>query len=272
MNTSRSGSLATYKASLQASAWDHLSTCLESVESNLNAGQRRIDRTWKGGAAANARTRTDGWTTALGAQSDACSTMASHLRDMVDQAVQMAQVVVDIIKTVVSLVSAALSSAYIPGWGQWKAIKTVRQGIKMVNDVGKVITVFWNAITMVKDGIIMIANHFSITALPPAPAAGADRDYRPCPSPRTLTTRSLRPERSCSAPSPARDKFSTESGRRRSTRPRSGPSCNGMLCPDYSAQTCNDWRNTSSKARRVGQKCSMAPLPTHTSSADIWNE
>lgn len=159
------------KASLQASAWDHLSDCLDSVQRNLDAGDDRIAQTWRGGAAANAHARAQSWVTALSSQSSSCATMAAHLRDMVDQAVQMAQVVVDIIKTVVSLVSAALSSAYIPGWGQWKAIKTVKEAITMVNNARKVITVFWNAITMVKDGIIMIVNQFSLTELPAEPAA-----------------------------------------------------------------------------------------------------
>lgn len=159
------------KASLQASAWDHLSTCVDSVQRNLDAGLDRIGQTWAGGAAQNASARTQSWITALTTQSSSCTTMAGHLRDMVEQAVQMAQVVVDIIKTVVSLVTAALSSAYIPGWGQWKAIKTVKEAITLVNNARKVITVFWNAITMIKDSIIMIVNQFSITSLPPEPVA-----------------------------------------------------------------------------------------------------
>lgn len=159
------------KASLQAEAWEHLSQCVDFVQRNLDAGLSRIGQTWGGGAAQNASARTTSWVEALATQSTACSSMAGHLRDMIDQAVQMAQVVVDIIKTVISLVTAALSSAYIPGWGQWKAIKTVKEAITLVNNARKVITVFWNAITMVKDGIIMIINHFSIDALPPEPAA-----------------------------------------------------------------------------------------------------
>lgn len=159
------------KASLQAEAWEHLSTCVDSVQRNLDAGLSRIGQTWAGGAAQNASARTQSWIEALSTQSSSCTTMSGHLRDMIEQAVQMAQVVVDIIKTVISLVTAALSSAYIPGWGQWKAIKTVKEAITLVNNARKVITVFWNAITMIKDSIIMIVNQFSITSLPPAPAA-----------------------------------------------------------------------------------------------------
>ncbi|HXH79794.1 hypothetical protein [Nocardioides sp.] len=159
------------KASLQAEAWEHLSGCVDAVQRNLDSGLDRIGQTWAGGAAQNASARAASWIEALATQSASCSAMAGHLRDMIDQAVQMAQVVVDIIKTVISLVTAALSSAYIPGWGQWKAIKTVKEAIPLINNARKVITVFWNAITMVKDGIIMIINAFSIDALPPAPTA-----------------------------------------------------------------------------------------------------
>ena len=159
------------KASLQADAWEHLSVCVDSVQRNLDAGLSRIARTWAGGAAQNAAARTTGWIDALATQATSCTSMAGHLRDMVEQAVQMAQVVVDIIKTVISIVTAALSSAYIPGWGQWKAIKTVKEAITLVNNARKVITVFWNAITMIKDSIIMIINHFTISALPPEPVA-----------------------------------------------------------------------------------------------------
>ncbi|WP_310530094.1 hypothetical protein [Nocardioides sp.] len=159
------------KASLQAEAWEHLSACVDSVQRNLDAGLGRVGQTWGGGAAQNATARTTSWIEALTTQSTSCTSMAGHLRDMVEQAVQMAQVVVDIIKTVVSLVSAALSSAYIPGWGQWKAIKTVKEAITLVNNARKVITVFWNTITMIKDSIIMIINAFSFSSLPPEPAA-----------------------------------------------------------------------------------------------------
>ena len=81
----------------------------------------------------------------------------------------MAQVVVDIVKTVISLVSAALSSAYIPFWGQAKLIKTAKEAITLINNARKVITVFWNALNMVKDGFLMIVHAFGVEKLPAAP-------------------------------------------------------------------------------------------------------
>jgi hypothetical protein len=94
---------------------------------------------------------------------------------MIRQAVDMAQVVVDIIKTVISLASAALSSAYIPFWGQWKLIKSAKEALTLINNARKVIQAFWNALVMIKDGIVMVAHSFSIDALPPAPAPAPGR-------------------------------------------------------------------------------------------------
>lgn len=158
------------KASLQVQAWDHLSACVKQVETNLAAGQDAISTTWRGLAADSSGSQMQAWVSSLGSQATGCSSMSGHLTDMIEQSVQMAQVVVDIIKTVISIVSAALSSAYIPGWGQWKAIKTVKEAITLVNNARKVITMFWNTITMIKDYIITLVNAFSMTELPPAPA------------------------------------------------------------------------------------------------------
>jgi hypothetical protein len=83
----------------------------------------------------------------------------------------MAQVVVDIVKFIVSTAAAAWSNAYIPIYGQIKLVDKVRDLIKLVNDARKVITVFWSAIVLIKDGIVMVAHSFDVDALPPAPTA-----------------------------------------------------------------------------------------------------
>ena len=159
------------KAGMQASAWEHAGECLRQVERNLAAGSSAIGRTWRGEASVAAGAHMDQWRTSLGDQSRGMAQMGGHLRDMARQAVDMAQVVVDIIKTVISLASAALSSAYIPFYGQWKLIESAREALTLINNARKVITVFWNALVMIKDGIVMVAHSFSVDALPPAPSA-----------------------------------------------------------------------------------------------------
>jgi hypothetical protein len=99
--------------------------------------------------------------------------MAGYLNDAIDQAVKMAQCVVDIIRTVISVVSAGLSNAAIPFYGQWKLIKSVKEAITMVNSARKVIMVFWNFLNVVKSFIHLCISTFSADALPPAPSAAA---------------------------------------------------------------------------------------------------
>jgi len=63
---------------------------------------------------------------------------ARTCRDIVRQAVDMAEVVVDLIKA--TIVSAAWSNAYIPIYGQLELVRKVRDTIKLVNDARSVIT------------------------------------------------------------------------------------------------------------------------------------
>lgn len=160
------------KAARHVFAWRAVADCLDVVESNLRAGRNSITRTWSGDAASAAVAHMDRWTSSLDTQAGAMRRMGQHLWDMIDHAVKMAQVVVDIIRTLVSLVSAALSNAAIPGYGQWKLIKTVKEGITMVWQAIKVVQVFLNALTMLIHTIELCVDYFSISKLPPAPASG----------------------------------------------------------------------------------------------------
>lgn len=163
------------KASMQVAAWRAVADCVDAVQTNLNSGKIAIARTWRGDAASAAGAQMGKWGAALTDQSGKMRKLAEHLHDCVDQAVKMAQCVVDIIKTVISIVMAGLSNAAIPLYGQWKLIKTVKEAITMINNARKVIMAFWNVLTMVKSLIQLCAAAFSAEALPPAPSAVAAR-------------------------------------------------------------------------------------------------
>jgi uncharacterized protein YukE len=158
------------KAARHVSAWQHVADCADAAQANLDSGRAAIGRTWKGSAATASSGHMDKWDKALTDQGSAMRKVSAHLKDAIDQAVKMAQVVVDIIKTVISLVSAAWSGASIPFYGQWKLIKTVKEAITMVNSARKVIQVFWNAMNMIKALIVASVNVFSVDALPSAPS------------------------------------------------------------------------------------------------------
>lgn len=160
------------KAARQVAAWRALAACCDVVEQNLLGGRKSIANTWTGTAANSATAHVEKWDTSLDNQSNAMRKMGDHLSDIIGQAVQMAQVVVDIIRTVVSIVTAGLSSAAIPFYGQWKLVKSVWEGVKMAYSAWKVVQVFLNALKMVIATIEMCVNAFSIDNLPPAPSAG----------------------------------------------------------------------------------------------------
>lgn len=159
------------KAMRQSTAWDRTASCTEAVQGNLKSGQEAISHTWTGEASSAAAKHIGEWLTSLTEQAGGMTKMAEHIKTAADEAVKMAQVVVDIVKTVISLLSAALTNAAIPFYGQWKLIKSVWEGVKMFWGAVKVIQVFWNALKLIIDSIDMIIGFFNVTALPPAPAA-----------------------------------------------------------------------------------------------------
>lgn len=161
------------KASRQASAWQHVSDCLDKVTDNLTHGQSAISRSWHGGAAQKSADHVEEWITALSSQSRAMSKVSGHLRDMIRSSVDLAQNVVDIIRMIISICSAAISSSYIPLWGQWKAVKTIKEGWELFKTARKAIMAFWQIITTIKNLIISIVHAVTVESLPDAPRAPA---------------------------------------------------------------------------------------------------
>ena len=161
------------KAALQASAWDHVSACLDGVGRSLAGGQRAIDQTWRGAAATSAAAYMDQWLTALPQQSSGTAQIAAHLRDMIRSAVDLAQNVVDIIRMIISICSAALASSYIPLWGQWKAVETIKEAWELFQTARKAILAFWTILTTIKDLLISLVNGVTADGLPSAPLVPA---------------------------------------------------------------------------------------------------
>lgn len=157
------------KVNRQVQAWGATADCTEAVKGNLASGQEAISHTWKGDAASAAGKRIREWLDSLDEQSIGIRKMGEHLRTAADEAFKMAQVVVDIIKTVGSLASAALTNAAIPFYGQWKLIKSGKEAVRMVWQAIKVIKVFWNLLKTIVDFIDAVITSFNVEALPSTP-------------------------------------------------------------------------------------------------------
>ncbi|MFN8194621.1 MAG: hypothetical protein U0R80_10110 [Nocardioidaceae bacterium] len=163
------------KASRQASAWQHVSDCLDGVDKNVARGQTAINATWQGEAATASAAYVDQWLASLGEQSRSTATISSHLHDMIRSAVDLAQNVVDIIRMIISICSAALSSSYIPLWGQWKAVQTIKEAWELFKTARKAIQAFWQIITTIKNLLVSIAHAVTADGLPAAPVVPAAR-------------------------------------------------------------------------------------------------
>ncbi|MGN0063570.1 MAG: WXG100 family type VII secretion target [Nocardioides sp.] len=161
------------KAALHASAWQHVSDCLDKAERNLASGASAISATWTGGASRKAQRYMERWTDALAKQSNAMAKVSTHLKDMIRGAVDLAQNVVDIIRMIISICSAAISSSYIPLWGQWKAVKTIKEAWELFKTARKAIMAFWQIITTFKNLIISFVHAITAESLPDVPAVPA---------------------------------------------------------------------------------------------------
>jgi uncharacterized protein YukE len=161
------------KASRQASAWENAGTAMDGICANLTRGAGAIERTWEGRAAVASGGYLDSWLISLDSQGKAMAQIGAYLRDMIVQSVDMAQVIVDVVKEILSIISAGWSMASIPIYGQIKLVDKVKDAIKLVNDARKVITVFWDFLVMIKDYIVLAAHTFSADSLPPAPVVPA---------------------------------------------------------------------------------------------------
>ena len=96
------------KALSQASAWEHAAQSLAAVRGQpARRAPAASARSWEGEAASWSRAYTDAWVGALGLQSEALAAIAAHLRDAVAQAVDVAQIVVDLIREVVVIAGLA---------------------------------------------------------------------------------------------------------------------------------------------------------------------
>lgn len=161
------------KAETHAAYWELYSATMDGVRANLARGQSMIATSWSGQAASSSGAKMQTWLACLQSQSAGMKDMAGHVRDMARQALDMAQLVVDTIKFFVSTIAAGWSYAYLPGYGQWKLIKTLKEAWHLINNARKVISVFWSFLVVMKDILVSMVHIFTTTDLPNVPKAPA---------------------------------------------------------------------------------------------------
>lgn len=157
------------KALTQAAYWEAFAGDLGLVGADLARGGHRIRDSWEGRAADRADATMQRWLAALADQGCAMSSLGGHLRDLVAEAVDMAQLVVDLLRFFLSTVSAGWSYAYLPIYGEIELIRKIREAWHLVMDARKVLAVFWGFVRVIAGAIGELVELLSTSALPAAP-------------------------------------------------------------------------------------------------------
>ncbi len=157
------------KAGTQVSAWRNLAASMEVVRVNLKQGQSEIQKTWLGKAATSQTEYFGQWDTSLSKQRQIMATLADHLKHAIDEAVAMAQIIVDALLIIFQTVMGAWSAMTIPGWGQWKLIKSIKNTLTLLNELRTALTLFATLLATIVHFINLSMAVFMPDALPPAP-------------------------------------------------------------------------------------------------------
>ena len=146
--------------------WQNMSAAILYVQQNLDQGQQTINGSWDGNAASAAAAEMAEWSTALSEMATQMTKVSASLSSSAKQAFELAQEICSTVQTIVSIVTAALSSASIPLWGEWKAVKSVWEAVKLINSARKVISVFLAFIRTMKAAIEGVIDYATATSAP----------------------------------------------------------------------------------------------------------
>jgi uncharacterized protein YukE len=128
--------------------WNNISFASGDVEANLDSGRQQLDPHWDGNAAAAFNEYMGQWSLALSQNRDACAAVRDKLVDLAENAKQAIDQIIQAIKTIVSLLSAASASIEIPVWGEYKILKAIWEGVKTINEIRKVVSALVNTVKL----------------------------------------------------------------------------------------------------------------------------
>jgi uncharacterized protein YukE len=138
-------------------AWHNASFALSDVEANLRAGMAELDPDWNGNAARSFQRYMDNWMVALAQDEQVCLAVRDKLTDLAQNAKQAIDQIIAAIREILSLISAAGASLDIPIWGEYKIAKAIWEGIKLINQIRKVVSAFVSTVKLAAEFFQTIA-------------------------------------------------------------------------------------------------------------------
>lgn len=132
-------------------AWNNFAFASADIGKNLQAGKGELDPQWNGNAAQAFEGHMKLWNETFQQLEQAAIAVRNKLTDLAENAKQVVDQIIQTIKTVVSIVMAALSSFAIPVYGQAKAVKAIWDTVKLINDARKVVAAFVNLVKLAQE-------------------------------------------------------------------------------------------------------------------------
>ncbi|HWE91408.1 MAG TPA: hypothetical protein VG317_18250 [Pseudonocardiaceae bacterium] len=140
--------------------WNNAGWALDDMNTNLTSGLSTVygqsngavvDPHWSGNAADGFYRYMTEWGAALDEDRDACFLVRDQMNQLAEQAKDTITVILQGIKTLVSLLGSASASIEIPAWGEFEIAKAVWEAIKLINNIRKIVSAFINTVKVAID-------------------------------------------------------------------------------------------------------------------------
>lgn len=156
--------------SLQADCWRIAGERFSTITDNFTDSSIRIQKTWRGDAAAEEFPKALSWSFVLGDHASAMKDLGANLRDLAKEAVNVAQLVVDCIRLAVDLIASAWALQYIPVVGQVKFVQKAWDAYKRAKKAIAYLQMIVSALRFTKSLIVVMIDSITVEKLPGVPA------------------------------------------------------------------------------------------------------
>lgn len=160
------------EVSKQSNAWYMVGSAATSYSQWLQNADIIVARTWTGDAATSTIDRMEEWKETLDEQGTDFGQVGAHLADIAGDAVEVAQLVIDLIKFAVDLIAAAWASQWIPIYGQAKFAVKAWDAYHKVKEAWDKLQMFLDVLGLVVGYLKVLDDKLNPINLPAAPTHG----------------------------------------------------------------------------------------------------
>ncbi|UUZ61521.1 hypothetical protein [Nocardioides sp. B-3] len=160
------------EVSKQSNAWYTVGSATSSYSRYLRNANVIVAKTWTGDAASATIIRMDEWKEILDKQGIDFDRVAKHLADIAADAVEMAQLAIDLILFALDTVASARASQWIPIYGRAKFAMKAWDAFHKVKEAWDKIQMFLDVLSLIVGYLEVLYDELNPVNLPAAPSNG----------------------------------------------------------------------------------------------------